>query len=313
MENSGIQTNQNAEFLITKSYDELNLVDWPLLLASNDEIEKYEESSLRQYTMVMKARNSRAIRKGYLKIYTSSILGSSFLKPHDEDVLYALIGLAAKTFFQSRKMRFTNANEILMALGWSRGGKNYTKLQGSITRIAGITLETDLFYEKERNLYETRVFHLIDRVSMNQHFLEDGKERKKNAVEIEWSETFHKSLHSGYVRPFDYAFWSKLPSAGTKRLFRILDKRLYNKSTAEIPLSHLGLNMMGYHPSNSLRFIEGEVQKFAKKLVDLEFIESFAFDSNGPSGTRRFTARKKSNRESFVSMLKKIVGNMTTE
>ena len=250
---------------IIKTFDELNLIDWPLAIFGNDLDSVSKEG--RTYHITSRDKISHRQISGFLRIYFISDESTNSLMSYDEDVLLALMSLAGEKLFGQKVMVLNNKNELLDRLGWSRIGRNYQKLQGSFRRLVGLTIETNLFYNKRYLKFEDRLFHIIDRITL---FKDSYK------MEIEWSDTIWDSISFNNFRPLNYSLYLKIKEPGAKKLFRVLDKRFYKRKQVEIPVEYLCINIIGMHHSKSINQMTKLLMKYSAALVDINYLGAFS-------------------------------------
>jgi hypothetical protein len=261
------------------TFDELNLVDMPLAIFGEDLL--FSEQKERTHQIRVRNRINGHPLNGYVKINYLKDDDISSLGDYDEDVLLALISLASDKYFASQTMLFKSRNEILDKLQWQRNNFYYKRLDGALKRLAGILIETDIFFNKMIGVYEKRIFHLIDRISSDRKIFNNSKNVRKQgvyAVEIVWSSTLFVSLTSKYLRPLNFSLYLKIKNPASKKLYRVLDKRLYKTTRCKIPLEYLAINILGIHPSRSSKEMSKMIKKYADELIKVGYLKVCIID-----------------------------------
>lgn len=246
-----------------KTIDELNLIDWPL--AVFDDVE-YEETSLREYRILLRNRISHRPSIGYLKIWTIDDKGSSMLHFYDEDVLLGLLKLYIETYNNSIYMKIHNMTEFCKILGWAKGGYSNNKIIEALKRLTGLMFETDMWWDNKEYRYITRGFHIIDSYNIYKN------KKGISSIGIKWSDTIFLSIKGKNVRPLNYDIYLSIKQPGARKLYRILDKRLYIKTKGQIPFEYLARNMLGIPQTKSRNYCEKIIKKYADELLNIGYL-----------------------------------------
>jgi len=251
------------------TYDELNMIDWPLHVF--DSYSKSVANGARDYDIFTWHKVTRKAIKGYLKI-------EGELDYYDEDVYLALMKLSSEQQFASKALRLSSWNAILEELKWSRGGKNYWKLEKALTRLTSITLETNIFYMSNLSTYEFRRFHILDRLSLSM-------ESSPRYVEVDWGNTIANNIigklnKKKNIRPLNFDIYLQLKSPEAKKLFRVIDKRLFLRDRAELPFNYIAHSVLGISPQRRHEYIKRNICKFMDELVDLGVISAYGIKAN---------------------------------
>lgn len=290
---------------VSITYDELNLIEYPLMLFGENEIEEAKQTRVREYTITAWDKGkSKHLLQGYVKIYGISDNLRNFLYPYEEEVLLELIKISSETYFKSKVIELENINLLLERMSWKRCGKNYYKLKEAFLHLTGITIDTNLFWNRKVEAYERRIFHIIDRISSDRFGHKNPNKRNagKRIVEIEWSETIYNSFIAGNIKPLNLTFYKSLESPVAKRLYRVIDRRFYKKATVKIPVAHLGINILGIGPKVLLQQMEEVISKHCEELVAKNYLRSFNFETDD-RGRRIFVAHKMPEIDKLLSEL----------
>lgn len=252
--------------------DELNFAEFPLASVSTS-LPKDQKTLEFTDEIFDKSTNQRVTRK--LTITASDKYGLPTAM--DDEVTLGLIQLTGKTDFAERRVFFTRY-ELLKLLNWTDDTRNYHRLEESLNRWLGVTLYYDKsWWSKEEQSWVNEGF-ILDQVTI----LDKERQRRGAKKGIQtgkssfvWNEVVFNSFKSGYLKQIDWDFFKQLESAISKRMYRFLDKRFYQRPRLEFELrtfacEHIGLAKK-YHNGELKRVLspaiaELEAQGFLKKL-----------------------------------------------
>lgn len=171
----------------------------------------------------------------------------------DDEVLLGLMQLSCDQGFTDRKVHFSRY-ELIKLLGWRDESKSYKRIEDSLNRWTGVTLQyRKAWWSKEEQCWVNETFHVIDqvtvfdreRIARRRKMAKDSPEKALSS--FVWNETVFQSFKAGYIKSLDFDFYKALDSAISKRMFRFLDKRFYHKARWEFDLrafacEHIGLS-----------------------------------------------------------------------
>ncbi|BDC49811.1 hypothetical protein F183_A21270 [Bryobacterales bacterium F-183] len=226
--------------------DELNFAEFPL--ASLSTVLPKDQKTLEFSDEIFdKSVNKRVQRK--LTITASDKYGLPTAT--DDEVILGLIQLSAKTNFNDRKVYFTRY-ELLKLLGWSDSTRNYKRLEQSLNRWLGVTLYYEKsWWSKDEQSWVNEGFHILEHIQVL------DQERQRRAVANDapqagkssfvWNDVVFTSFKAGYIKQLDFPFVKSLESAISKRIYRFLDKRFYQRDFHTFDLrtfacEHIGLS-----------------------------------------------------------------------
>lgn len=160
----------------------------------------------------------------------------------DDEVLLGLIQLSCDQEFRDRKVYFSRYG-LIKLLGWRDESKSYKRVEDSLNRWAGVTLQYKrAWWSKEEKCWVNETFHVIDQVTVyDRERIERRRKMAKDQPEkalssFVWNETVFQSFKAGYIKSLDFDFFKSLDSAISKRMYRFLDKRFYHKGRWEFDL-----------------------------------------------------------------------------
>jgi hypothetical protein len=178
-----------------------------------------------------------------------------------------MMALTQEAGFRSPKVEFS-VYQLCRIVGWPIDGRSYQRVEDSMSRIAGTTLQfRDAWYDKGEREFKSKTFHLIDEVDLrSRDQIERARRRPTGQVALSsfvWNQVIWKSFQDGYIRRLNMEMFRRIARGRRRdvpiRLFRILDKRFHRRSTAKFPLERLAVGILGlsprYAPSQMRRII----------------------------------------------------------
>lgn len=223
-------------------------------------------------------------------------------RPIDDQVLVGMKALTYESGFADRKVRFSRY-QLCRTIGWPTDGRAYRRIEDSLNRIAGTTLQfKDAWYDKGDSEFKSKTFHLIDDLELCSR---DRLERTRKAAtrvdqplcHIVWNEAVWKSFDDGFIRKLDMNLFRRIASGRRRevpiRLYRILDKRFYKSSTVRLDLKRLAVGTLGlnarYAPSQMRRIID----RAANWLVECEYLNDFYYPNDRSHRSDQVVFRKR--------------------
>ncbi len=156
-----------------------------------------------------------------------------------ERVLVALLKMAYDQNF-TRVTRFT-AYRIIKALHLQDHSSNYKYVYTALDQLAGLTIISQQAFwdnDEKKRITTKHAFHLIDEYQLRV----EGDDNNDTSGYLVWGEHFWKSFNAGYIKQLDLSFFYDL-SPLARRLYRFLDKRMYNTRVYEIDIFELASRM----------------------------------------------------------------------
>jgi hypothetical protein len=247
--------------------DELNFAEFPLASLSTS-LPKDQKTLEFTDEIFDKSLNRRVQRK--LTITASDKYGLPTAM--DDEVILGLIQLTGKAEFKERRVFFTRY-ELLKLLNWPDTARNYHRLEQSLNRWLGVTLYYEkAWWSKEEQSWVNEGFHILDHVQV----LDQERQRRAAKKQTDeagkssfvWNEVVFNSFKAGYIKQIDFEFYKGLESAVSKRLYRFLDKRFYQRNRLEFELrpfscDHIGLSK-NYHTGELKRVLTPAIQELEK-------------------------------------------------
>lgn len=262
--------------------DEMNLIEFPFgpITASG---QKTFDVDHPVYDRTLKKEVSRK-----LIITGSDAFGLP--RPIDDQVLVGLNVLTHQTSYSSRTIEFTRYR-LCKLLGWPTDGRSYIRLEESLDRIAGTTLKfKDSWWDKGEGLWTSQTFHLIDNVSIaTRSQSERAKLTSSNAgrqlCSFTWNDVIWKSFRDGFIKRIDMDMFRKIRKGGGKavplRLYRILDKRFYNRSVVTIDVRRLCVGTIGLNASYCPRQMLRVLKRASDWLIECGYLSEMRVSTTG--------------------------------
>lgn len=216
---------ENIIYLTGK--DELNLVECPFCLLS-------DRADGEQKTLKFIDRQNGITRHW---VVTGS---DEFGLPcsADEEIYIAMLALSKRNGFKDRTVYFSQY-ELLKLMQWPTSGHQYKRLELALSRLSGVTIFADYFWNRGEFKAGRFMFHILDSA-----FLDKSKKNSHNSY-FEWSKTVFESLANGNVKNLNLETYFSLSTAISRRFFRLWDKWLYKNDQISFDLKELCFEKLG--------------------------------------------------------------------
>ena len=202
------------------------------------------------------------------------IVRASFgLSPHDEFYLWGLLGL---TFAQPEPTIDFRATPhyILRQLGKidgakNKGGYSYSQFRESLRRLAGVTYESDSFYDPIRGEHRRVAFGFLS-------YSLPASDESSRAWRIVWDPLFFEFCKATGGRLFfDLELYRNL-DAKTRRLFLFLSKQFWRRDqTGWLDLEDVGYEVLGVARTVTLKRLKAEkIRDPMEKLAECGVLAS---------------------------------------
>jgi hypothetical protein len=255
--------------------DEMNLAEFPLaLLAGRFNAGELTFTRERQLTLP----DGSKLQQSWMVTGAPKF---GLPQPSDEDVLLALLKIACDHGFESPLVHFTQSS-LLALMHWRDQGWYFDRLEQALSRLKTTSiLARNAFWNNATKAYQTCHFGVIDSYQL---FERRGNSKSSNLVAlssnwVRFSAEFFSSIQAGYLKPLDLSLYFKLKSAVSKRLFRYLDKKRYQKQSFEINLRQLAGVHLGLSESTCqyASWIKKELDRAHEELIRHGFLESTSY------------------------------------
>lgn len=278
------ERNEESEARFTK--DEMNFAELPLALPCH---RAPKDKKVIRVTIATRDSQGRPIEKEW-QVTGDSLYGLPLAV--DEEVFLGLMHFLHRSGFQDRRVHFTQYS-LFQRLGWGDGQWAYNRLQTSLDRLKGATIRSkEAFWDHKGKCFVTKAFNLIDDYALYRRAGSIGGD-EPFVSSVSFSEFVFESFRAGFIKTLDLDMYLELSSPIAKKMFRLLDKKLYKAPVYEIDLMHLAQRVAltdTSFPSQIRQKFEGAHQE----LVDIGFLKSVQYLRKGGSTTLRYTMAAKS-------------------
>jgi hypothetical protein len=196
----------------------------------------------------------------------------------DDEVLLGLMQLSCDQGFADRKVHFSRY-ELIKLLGWRDESKSYKRIEDSLNRWTGVTLQYKrAWWSKEEQCWVNETFHVIDSVTVyDRERIQRRRQMAKGTPDkalssFVWNETVFNSFKAGYIKALDFDFYKSLDGAITKRMFRFLDKRFYHKPRWEFDLRAFACEHVGLSKNYSNSELKRKLLPAVRELEERGFL-----------------------------------------
>lgn len=238
-QNDATQGSHDPQRRLTK--DELNLAEFPFALSCH---RPPKDTKAIQITEKGTDKDGRSIQREW----TVKASGEGLPLAIDEEVFLGLMHFFHREQVRDRKVYFTQYS-LFKLLGWSGSQRDYERLELSLARLRGSTIECkESFWDHKGKCYLTTGFSLIDSYSLYRR--DDDSFDAPFISSITLSDTIFESFKAGFIKTLDLNVYLALKSPIARKLYRYLDKKLYKGDQVEVELmrlaSRLALTDSGY-------------------------------------------------------------------
>jgi len=195
----------------------------------------------------------------------------------EEDVMIGLIKLSFNAGFTSPKVYFNSISELCKYVGWSRSGKSIAKMVDSLKTLKSVNIETNLYWNKTKQLYERRHFSILSDVVYD-YMDASGNPipGKKQSGFFVWSDTVFQDIDTGYIKGLDLDMWRKIKNPAARKLFRMLDKRFYKQDVVHWKVEYLANHVLRLE-NLGLWYYKRQITKYAQELKRCKFISEYYY------------------------------------
>lgn len=266
--------------------DELNLAEFPFTLPSYRAPKGITTIRVSELKM---DKDNRPVQREWI-VHPS---GYGLPLATDEEVFLGLMYFLHRSDFRERTIYFTQHN-LFRLLRWSGSQENYNRLELSLRRLKGAVIECkESFWDHKGKCYASHQFSLIDSLSLYRRELKSHDQ--PFISQVTFNEWIFDSFKSGFLKTLDLNLYLALKSPLARKLFRLLDKKLYRGETFEMELMRL---------ANRLALTDNAYPSIVKKQLDrsahpeLEacgFLKSVRYIKRGNSTVIQYQMAPKTN------------------
>lgn len=252
------------------SKDEMNLAEFPL---------SWITYKLSPSQKTIEYENQTVNKEGEKLKQTWIVTGSDkygLPTPYDNDIIIALMAVYKKQGILQKTIYFS-IYELIKIMRRELTKEQYTRVKQTLNRLVSTTLFSENTFwdnEKKKHLTWIGAFHLFEKYE-----LFDGRvtRKRKNQLQLStsyivMSDILFNSIKAGYFKDLNIEFYFNLGSPLSKRLYRYLDKKLYQKQRFEIGLQKLAniLPLTERYPS----CIKRTLNKVHNELLHVGYLEN---------------------------------------
>ena len=138
--------------------------------------------------------------------------------PSDQMVFLALLQLALRQDPPSERLEFHRADVVEM-LGWSDGGRNYSRLRDSLERLVNMSIKINVaLVARDGREYqqEEEASHIVERYRIGS--------RSGRPSMVEWGHLVREAFRLGDFKRLDWNLLRDLGNPLTGQLYRLLDR-----------------------------------------------------------------------------------------
>lgn len=257
--------------------DEMNLAEFPFSFPSRRSPREIKKIKIEKET---KDANNNKIKQSWI---VSGNVDYGIPNELGEQIYIALMLLTKKAGF-SQKVPFS-IYQILKIMKQEDNGRNYNQVKRVLRQLKGITIYTEnSFWDNKSKRYLTieKGFNLID----------DYEIKKRNDQEsgyFKWSDIIYKSIkENNYIKNLNLDFYFSLENPLAKRLYRFLDKHLYQQSSFEIEAFELS-KYLAIPKRQYFSQIEERLNPALDEIKNKGFLQSYEYSKKDKERFLNFT------------------------
>jgi len=240
------------------SKDEMNLAEYPITLLSR---RPPKGTKTIEYTDWISIEGEKKPLKW---IVTGS---DKFGLPvgGDQDLYVGIMEVWRENGFKDRVIPIGSTYQMLKRMGLPDDKQNYVRFKSALDRLTSMRIISEnAFWDKENQCYlSRRNFPIFEDYYLVEKYRKNEKTAPLPFGYIRAGEFFYQSVKNGNLKEIDLKFYLSLPTPLTKRLYRYLDKKRYNKSNFSIELfkfaKKIGLmagSLEKYYPSKLKQILD---------------------------------------------------------
>jgi len=187
----------------------------------------------------------------------------------DMDVLLGLIQLTQRKHrFKQRAVEFS-LYELRELLQWEDCGPYKKRLKLALKRLLGVTVCYENAFRRKGRWVSLEGFHLLD----NLHLTNTVEQYDPEEPQLfKWNDAIVESFRDKNTKELDWDFYLSLKSPTSKRLYRFLDKRFYNRDRWTFDLGSFCRNKVGLHVKRTSDF-KKTLRPAIEELVNVGFLK----------------------------------------
>lgn len=287
MENSGKPLPAVPEKM-ERGVDELNFAEFPVCLFSSNPV--HVSSSGKTLEFQDELPDPRSPGKSITRSVTITGTDKYGLPTALDD--WVILGLFQMSKLQNfpKKLYFTRYH-LLKLLGWGTNSRDYKKLTECLRRIQGVQFTFEkAWWDGQSGSWISRTFNMYQDLEVYED--ENSTTRPKPDISqasfsfacssFEWSEFLHSNFMNRAVKGLNFHFVKSLKKPTTKRLFRFLDKRFYNRNSLEFDLHEFAEAHMGMIKGQLVGDIKRTLMNAIKELEQCNYLSELSSKERFP-------------------------------
>lgn len=246
--------------------DEMNLIELPFTLLA-----KRNPKGLKTIERSWSGKGEDGKERKFYKIITGSDKWGlpTFI---GEEVYLACMELSYRQDFKDREIH-TTQYELINLMRWNDGGKSYERLIKTLNQLLGIVISTNAFWDNKNRVYKKIGFGIIN----NYEFFENErrgrrvKYRNQSPLPLgyfRWDDVLFNSFQKGNIKTINTGLYFSLKNYTSKRLYRFVDKKLYNHQSFEIDLFRLAFEKL--EMTGNYQYPSKVIEKLQPAIKELE-------------------------------------------
>jgi plasmid replication initiation protein len=259
---------------IIEGRDELNLAEFPLS-AIADRLNADQKTMVFEDKVWDIARNEMVTRQLSITAADQHGLPTAL----DDEVILGLVQLSKLQNFQDRKVPFTRY-QLIRLLGWADEGRNYERMEKALNRWVGVTLYyKNAWWSREQQCWVDEKFHILDNVTIYDRERAKGLHPGSPQMPLPlssfvWNDIIFRSFQAGNLKSIDFDYFVSLKSSISKRLYRFLDKRFYQRKRWEFDLKEFSFEHVGLSRNYDAANLKRKLRPAIEELELTGFLKS---------------------------------------
>lgn len=244
--------------------DELNFAEFPVCSVSAIPRKGPQELSFED--QIVDSSTGEVIKRKL------SVVGSSkhgLPTSTEDEILLGLIQLTRLAGFRSRTIRFSRY-DLMRLLGWEDSTQNYRRIERAMDRWIGTYLDYEnAWWDKEDQSWVSEKFNVISYVKLYKR----GSGLPPHQCEISWNPLVFRSFRSGNIKQLDFQQFKSLELSASKRLFRYLDKKFYQRSRWSFDIADFCYEKLGMSRRYSVSQLKRRLEPSIRELENSGFLK----------------------------------------
>jgi len=221
--------------------EEMNLTEIPFCYPSKRLPNNFKEII---YEKIDIDNNKNQVKRKMTVRYPTTEIG--------ERVYLGLMAISRDEGFPQQIDNFS-IYKLLNILNMNNDGRSYREIKRALRELHEVSIYTEeAFWDNKKKKYistDEQGFHVIDKWKIK-------KQGENESGYIKWSDTIYQSIvRNEYIKNLNLKFYLSLDDSLARRLYRYLDKRMYNSLVFETEVSDIVciIGLVNYKYMSDLR------------------------------------------------------------